>query len=94
MTLDNFRILKIDDWNLTFEEYKEVINPIKKTKSSKWVRVGGYYSNMKSCLEAIKNYIINNYYANIDDYKELLDKINELNNCIVNCVLRCKEGEK
>lgn len=48
---------------------------------------------MKSCLEAIKNYIINSY-ANIDDYKEVLDKINELNNCIVNCVLRCKEGEK
>ena len=93
MTLDNFRILKIDDWNLTFEEYKEVINPIKKTKSSKWVRVGGYYGNMKSCLEALKNYIIDTY-VSIEDYEEVLEKIDKLNNCIVNCVLRCKEGEK
>lgn len=90
MTLNNIRIRKLDDLNLTFDEYREVRNLKTQETTMKWIHVGGYYGNMKSCLEAIKNYIINSY-ANIDDYKEVLDKINELNNCIINCVLRCNE---
>lgn len=83
MTLDNFRILKLDGLNLTFEEYKEVKNNNGQV-STKWVRVGGYYGSMEHCLAGLKKHIINSY-ANIDSYSEVLDKINKLNNAIVEC---------
>lgn len=83
MMLDNFRILKLDGLNLTFEEYKEVKNN-NGNVSTKWVRVGGYYGSMEQCLAGLKKHIINSY-ANIDSYNEVLDKINKLNNAIVEC---------
>lgn len=82
MTLDNFRVIVLDELNITFEEYKEVNNPITKTSTTKWVRVGGFYGTLTSCLRALKSYIIMTY-MNIDDYKEVLDKIQALNDAVV-----------
>lgn len=82
MTLDNFRVLVLDELNITFEEYKEVNNPITKTSTTKWVRVGGFYGTLTSCLRALKSYIIMTY-MNIEDYKEVLDKIQALNDAVV-----------
>ncbi|MGM9969801.1 MAG: hypothetical protein ACI35S_05330 [Anaeroplasma sp.] len=88
MTLNNFRIIRLDSCNLTFEEYKTVSNNKNgiKTTSTKWIRVGGYYGNMGHCLDGLKNYIISTY-AEIDNYQEVLDKVNALNRAIVECKL-------
>ena len=92
MVIDNFRILRLDSLNLTFEEYKTVEsnrNGIT-TSSTKWVRVGGYYGNMEQCLDGLKKYIISTY-AELDSYQEVLDKINILNKAVVEC--RILEGK-
>ena len=82
MTIDNFRVIILDDINVTFEEYKDVLNPITKEVTTKWVRVGGFYGTLTSCLRALKSYIVMSY-MDIDDYKEVLDKITALDNAIV-----------
>lgn len=82
MTLDNFRVIVLDDLNITFEEYKDVLNPITKTTTTKWVRVGGFYGTLTSCLRALKSYIVMTY-MNIEDYKEVLDKIKSLDEAVV-----------
>lgn len=87
MILDNFRVIVLDDLNITFEEYKEVHNPINKTSTTKWVRVGGFYGTLTSCLRALKSYIIMTY-MNIDDYKEVLDMIQALNDAVVNVSIK------
>lgn len=82
MILDNFRIVRLDEYCLTFEEYKGVTNPITKEMKYKWVRSGGYYGTVDSCLVGLKNYIIKSY-MEIEDYQEVLDKIKALNDAIV-----------
>ena len=96
MVLNNFRIVRLDASNLTFEEYKEVESKRngETTISTKWARVGGYYGSMERCLKGLKNYIISQYAA-IDDYNVVLNKINSLSNAIVSCLLynETKEGQ-
>lgn len=87
MTLDNFRVIVLDDLNITFEEYKDVLNPITKTTTTKWVRVGGFYGTLTSCLRALKSYIVMTY-MNIDDYKEVLAKIQALDNAVVSVSIK------
>lgn len=92
MTIDNFRILKLDPLNLTFEEYRKVEsrNKVITQSTMKWVRVGGYYGRIDQCLDALKYYIISNY-ANEDGYNDVLNKIKNLHNAIVEC--RINESE-
>lgn len=87
MPLDNFRVIVLDDLNITFEEYKDVLNPITKTTTTKWVRVGGFYGTLTSCLRALKSYIIMTY-MNIDDYKEVIAKIQALNDAVVSVSIK------
>ena len=82
MTLDNFRVIILDELNVTFEEYKDVYNPITKTTTTKWSRVGGYYGSMERCLNALKDYIIRSYMA-VEDYEEVLNKIQALKDATV-----------
>lgn len=86
MLIKNFRVLKLDSYNLTFEEYRKVESTRKgvTTSTTKWVRVGGYYGKVSQCLEAMKNYIISTY-MNLEDYQEVLDMINALNGAVVEC---------
>lgn len=87
MTMDNFRVIILDDLNITFEEYKDVLNPITKTTSTRWVRVGGFYGTLTSCLRALKSYIVMTY-MNIEDYEEVLTKIQALNDTIVSVSIK------
>lgn len=89
MKLEKFKITKLDKWNITYSEYREV-ECRNGTKEMQWVESGLYYSTLSRCLEGIKNQIINSY-VNIEDYQEILDKINELNGAIVECNLKVKE---
>ena len=87
MTLNNFRVIILDDLNITFEEYKDVFNPITKDTTTKWVRVGGFYGTLTSCLRALKSYIVMTY-MNIEDYEEVLAKINALNDAVVSVSIK------
>ena len=86
MKLDNFRIVKIDEFNITFEEFKGVKNKKDNTIGMKWVRVGGYYGSLEHCLNALKNYIISKY-INIDSVDTVLEQIDKINGAIVSCKL-------
>ena len=95
LQLDDFRVYNLDKSNITFDVYREVESKVEKNVEKKWTRVHKYYPTLEQCLEGIKNYIINNYYLdNITDYKELIEKINELHNSIVKCKLVGVECEK
>lgn len=89
MKLDNFKIRRLDKWNITFAEYREV-ECKSGEKQMQWVESGRYYSTLESCLDAIKKHIINSY-VDIEDYQEVLDNIEKLNNCIVKCNLKAVE---
>lgn len=90
MKLDNFRIVKIDEFNITFEEFKEVKSKKAGTIGMKWVRVGGYYGSLEHCLNALKNYIIAKYIS-IDSVDTVLKQIDKLNGAIVSCKLEVEE---
>lgn len=72
-----YRIVRIDSLNLTFEKY----TTIKKKDGSEiqqWKQVGNYYGNIGHCIRALKDYIIQDNFDNlksIDDLLELLDTI-------------------
>ncbi len=89
MKLNNFRVVRVDSMNLTFEEYKKVESKRNNvvTSATKWVRVGGYYGNLDQCLDGLKKYIINTF-VDLTAYQDVLAKINELNNAIVECVVK------
>lgn len=72
-----YRIVKIDSLNLTFEKY----TTIKKKDGSEiqqWKQVGNYYGNIGHCIRALKDYIIQDNFESlnsVDDLLELLDTI-------------------
>ena len=83
------RIIQLDQYNMTFEVYKEVENIKTHEKTTKWVREGGYYGNLKQCLKAIKDYLIAEENKNNDnlDILKYLDEINEsYNKCGINII--------
>lgn len=89
MELGRFRVIKLDKYNLTFEEYKEVENTKTKEKSMKWVRVGNYYGNLGQCLKALKDYIIAERINEKD--LDLIKLLDELNNSYVSTCINTKE---
>ena len=93
MTLDKFKVVRLDDINITFEEYKDVLNPITKEVTTKWVRVGGFYGTLTSCLRALKSYIIMTY-MDIDDYKDVIDKIKALEYAVVSVEIKADGRRK
>ena len=93
LKLDNFRIIQLDKLNLTFDEFREVENLKTKEKSMKWVRAGGYYGNLESCLKAIKDYIVSSEIGKNNNL-DLLKFLDELNGSYVKCNLKaCEENE-
>ena len=93
MTLDKFKVVRLDDINITFEEYKDVLNPITKEVTTKWVRVGGFYGTLTSCLRALKSYIIMTY-MDTDDYKDVMDKIKALEHAVVSVEIKADGRRK
>ena len=89
ININNFRIIQLDKYNLTFEEFKEVENVKTKEKSIKWVRVGGYYGNLPSALKGLKEYIVNQKIGDNENV-DILKFIDELNNSYVNCEIKAK----
>ena len=85
ISLGNLRIIQLDQWNLTFEIYKET----PKTHKMEWVKVGGYYRNLTQCLKALKEYIIaNNIIENDLTISETIEMLDQLNDSYVKCELK------
>lgn len=89
MIIDNYRILKIDEFNFVYE--KKYIKEKDGNSVEEWKRCKGYFNNITQCLDNIKNNIIGSYISESDDYEETIKKIDELNNKIINCKLTYKE---
>lgn len=89
--IENIRIVKLDNLNYTFEVYGKVE---KKDGSVeyKWMPSNCYYSNITSCLNGVKNKIINDYIKlRKSSVGEFLALLNKINNSIVNLVIKTKE---
>ena len=85
MIIDDFRVLKIDEFNFVYE--RKYTKEKDGEQVTEWKRCKGFFGNISQCLEAIKQYILGNYVNEIDDYNEVLEKINKLNGAIINCKL-------
>ena len=85
--LENYRVVHLDQYNWVFEEFR-----INKYKNEKWIRGTGYYPTLSSCLNALKEYILSEKLTekdfNVEEFIELLDKLNE---SYVKCEIKPKE---
>ena len=91
--LGKYRIIQLDRYNLTFEEFKDLENTKTKEKYKKWIRAGGYYGNLQQCIKGLKEYIVANNLLNNESNtpNEIIDYLDRLNDSYVNCDLRIKE---
>lgn len=65
----NFRIVKVDKRNWTFE---------KLNNKNKWVQVGGYYATLETTCRELKDYIIQEGVDNISNARELISLLTEI----------------
>ena len=93
--LGKYRIVQIDRYNITYEEYRDVENNKTKETTKKWVRVGGYYSTLQTCIKSLKEYIISQKLETYDliSVKDVIDFLDNLNGSYVNCNLNIKEDD-
>lgn len=90
INLENFRIVRLDQYNLTFEQFKEVYHKKTDTTEMEWARVGGYYGNLPQCLKALKDYIISSEMES-NEQINIINLLDEINNKYINCNLQAKE---
>ena len=91
--LGNYRIIQLDKYNLTFEEFKELENTKTKEKYTKWIRVGGYYGSLEHCIKGLKDYILSQKLQDneCDTPNDIIDYLDRLNNSYINCDFKIKE---
>lgn len=91
--LGNFRIIQLDRYNLTYEEFRDVESKSTKEITKKWVRVGGYYGNLQNCVKALKDYVITQKLQDdsCNTPNDIIDYLDKLNNSYINCDLKIKE---
>ena len=88
MKLNNFKIKRLDKYNIIIEEYREVINPKTKERSEKWVDLGVYLTSVDLALSYIRNYIMKNALEESNDLKEFAKYVENYK-----VVLSQEEGE-
>ena len=71
---NDYRIVKVDIRNLTFEKLKEN----KKTKQKEWVQVGGYYPNLELTCKALKEFIVNDGIDTCENVYELIQLLTDI----------------
>lgn len=81
--IDNIRIYKVDEYNYSYEVYKE---KTKKDgiKEKVWVKSNSYFGTLDNCLKSIKDKVIKDLIKtnemNVEDFIYELEK---LHNCYV-----------
>lgn len=70
---NDYRIVKIDNRNLTFEEYKA-----NKKGEKSWTQVGEYYPNLDQTCKALKEYIVNTNVETCKNVYELIELLTDI----------------
>ena len=73
MEIGNFRVVRIDSLNMSFEEKQK-----DKNGNDKWKRVGGYYGDLSSLCKGLGDYIINANIENTKDVDALADLLKDI----------------
>ena len=87
ISIDKYRIISLDKINLTYQELREVENKKDKSKRLEWVTIGGYYGNLSSALNSLKNYIVNEFIMN-DTTNNIVEFLTELDGLFVKCDIK------
>lgn len=80
VVLNNYRIVKFDKLNWTFEIYEET----KATHMNKfetkmvWKKTNLYYPTVEDCLKGIKRYVKNTYGTEVEEIDEYIKLLEEL----------------
>ena len=93
--IGDFRIITIDDKQMSYEQYKEVRTVRTNESRMTWVRVGGYFSKLEYLLKDLKEYILREL---VDTEKEqsvneIIAEIDKFNNAFVEWKLGAGENE-
>lgn len=91
--IGDFRIITIDDKQMSYEQYKET--KIKGTNESRWtwVRVGGYFGKLEYLLKDLKEYILRELVdtEREQSVNEIIAEIDKFNNAFVDWKLEAKD---
>jgi hypothetical protein len=89
--IDNYRIVKLDDLNYTYDIYREVKSK-QGTSEFRWVNIGGYYGSIEVCINSLKSKIVGDYLQTrkmkTDEFVKLLEKMKTL---YVDMIIKVKE---
>lgn len=78
--IDNIRIVKLDNSNITWERYQEKEigkkeKGVKREKVMDWIQVGGYYTSVESALESIIKTLKREMITNATDIESYLQEL-------------------
>lgn len=98
MILKDFKIIKRDEYNYTFErymttKYRSPIDGKTMLEKTDWKQVSGYYGSIESALNGLKDYIVGELVNETNEYDELLSKIKDLQDCIVSVNIKERKTE-
>ena len=88
---EKLRISKFDEHNLQLEEYRKGVNPFTKEEVWNW-KWCGYYGDLKTALLGALKYKL---FASVEeelDLQEVLAKIEEARQSIINAVEQSQKG--
>lgn len=88
---EKLRISKCDNLNLQIEEYRKGINPKTKEESWSW-KWCGYYGDLKTALLGVLKYKLFDCVDEELDLQEVLGKIEEARQSIINAVEQLQKG--
>ena len=74
MQINNVEIYKLDKWNFSYRVLRE------NTKNGKvqWFESKKYYNNIRQCVLAVKEFIVNEAVEDCDSIEEAINKLNIL----------------
>ena len=74
---NEYRIVKIDSRNLSFEKLCDIKKKNGITQKE-WVQVGGYYPNLDFTCKALKDYIVNDSIDNCTNVYEVIELLTDV----------------
>ena len=77
MKFSNIEIYQLDKYNWTYRIYKKLTSPRAK-KDYAWVESYKYYSNSRTCLEAVRQFLIDNVINESEDINASLEGLDKL----------------
>lgn len=75
MLINNFKIKRLDRYNIVIEEYRETTNLKTKEKRYEWKDLGLYFPTVKRATEHLESYILSKGLELTDDFRSFKEYV-------------------